>query len=405
MTDAVTEADDPVPPRLGLLSLFLLFLRFGALAFGGPAAQIAMIRRELVDERRWLSSDRFNRLLAVMQALPGPEAHELCVHLGVRARGRIGGVLAGLGFMLPGTLLMLLLAWAYTQADLRAAGLFAAFAGAQAAVLALVVRAAHRIGEHALTDRALAGAAVAAGLASLAGASFWLVLPAAGLCYALLGPRAALAVSSVAAAVAAALVALNGPATIQPFAASTETIAAGGASAALLFLAGLKAGLLTFGGAYTAIPFVREDAAAAGWAGDRTVLDAVAAANVLPAPLVVFVTFVGYVAGGLPGALAITAGVFLPAFAFSLLFYERLERLTRARRLQRVLAGVTAGVVGLIAATALGLGRSLAETSPGPAISAAVFVAALAALYLSKSRWTPPLAIAAGAAVGWALLR
>ena len=81
------------------------FLRFGALAFGGPVAQIAMIRRELVEKEGWLSSARFNRLLAVMQALPGPEAHELCVHLGMVARGRIGGLLAG-GLALVGGLVL-----------------------------------------------------------------------------------------------------------------------------------------------------------------------------------------------------------------------------------------------------------------------------------------------------------
>ena len=88
--------DDARPPELSYPALFLRFLRFGMMAFGGPVAQIAMIRRELVDEERWIGSDRFNKLLAVMQVLPGPEAHELCVHLGIRAKGRLGGLLAGL---------------------------------------------------------------------------------------------------------------------------------------------------------------------------------------------------------------------------------------------------------------------------------------------------------------------
>ena len=95
------------PPALSYGALFLRFLRFGALAFGGPVAQIAMIRRELVDEERWISSEQFNRLLAAYQVLPGPEAHELCVHMGTLRAGRLGGLLAGLGFMLPGFLLVL----------------------------------------------------------------------------------------------------------------------------------------------------------------------------------------------------------------------------------------------------------------------------------------------------------
>ena len=107
MAEAEPELTEPGPPALSLGALFLRFLRFGLFAFGGPVAQIAMLRSELVDQERWMSSARFNRLLAVMQVLPGPEAHELCVHLGMRARGRLGGLLAGLGFKLPGFVLMM----------------------------------------------------------------------------------------------------------------------------------------------------------------------------------------------------------------------------------------------------------------------------------------------------------
>ncbi|HQA18291.1 MAG TPA: chromate transporter, partial [Novosphingobium sp.] len=111
----MAEVEDTIVPRLTLTALFAKFLRFGMLAFGGPVAQIAMIRQSLVDDEKWIPSTRFNRLLAVMQVLPGPEAHELCVHMGMMARGRIGGLLAGLGFMLPGFLFMLACGWAYVE--------------------------------------------------------------------------------------------------------------------------------------------------------------------------------------------------------------------------------------------------------------------------------------------------
>src|SRR5688572_27383629 len=140
-------------PRQSLASLFLRFLRFGALAWGGPVAQIAMIRQSLVDEEHWVTSDHFNRVLALYQVLPGPEAHELCVYFGMLARGRIGGLLAGLGFMLPGFLLMFALSWAYVRFGLDVHGeLSILFATTQAAVVALVVRAVHRIGSHVLLD-------------------------------------------------------------------------------------------------------------------------------------------------------------------------------------------------------------------------------------------------------------
>ncbi|HYN87725.1 MAG TPA: chromate transporter, partial [Ardenticatenaceae bacterium] len=93
---------EPHPPREAYGQLFRRFLRFGLLAWGGPVAQIALIRQELVEEEQWLSRERFNRALAVYQVLPGPEATELCVYLGMQARGRLGGLLAGLGFVLPG---------------------------------------------------------------------------------------------------------------------------------------------------------------------------------------------------------------------------------------------------------------------------------------------------------------
>src|SRR2546422_1044334 len=98
-------------PREPYLQLFWRFLRFGLLAWGGPVAQIAMIRRELVEEEHWISGERFNRVLGVYQALPGPEGHELCVYFGMLSRGRWGAFLAGLGFMLPGVLLMFALSW------------------------------------------------------------------------------------------------------------------------------------------------------------------------------------------------------------------------------------------------------------------------------------------------------
>src|SRR5436190_24356088 len=104
-TPVTTE--EPTLPREPYGKLFLRFLRFGALAWGGPVAQIAMIRRELVEEEQWIDRERFMRTLAVYQALPGPEAHELCVFFGTLSRGRVGGLLAGLGFMLPGFVLML----------------------------------------------------------------------------------------------------------------------------------------------------------------------------------------------------------------------------------------------------------------------------------------------------------
>jgi chromate transporter len=400
VTDAVAE---PRPPELGYGALFVRFLRFGALAFGGPVAQIAMIRRELVDEERWISSDRFNKLLAVMQVLPGPEAHELCVHMGIRAKGRLGGLLAGLGFMLPGLVLMLLLAWAYTRLPIQGTWLGAVFAGVQAAVIAVIARAVHRIGEHILHDRLAWAAAIGSAMASLAGVSFWIVLPAAGAAYALAaGRRYALAGIVVLAALALAAWTVGAPA---GEAARAPELARSDPTAWALFWSGLKGGLLTFGGAYTAIPFIRTDTVGRGWMSDAQFLDGLGLSGILPAPLVIFATFVGWVSGGPVGAFAMTAGMFLPAFAFSLLFYERLEAVVEHRRLQSFLAGVAAGVVGLIAVTLFELARTTAQRSPELPVSIGIFAVAVAILYRWKSKLATPAVLAIGAAVGLIGLR
>ena len=152
------------------------FLKFGALAWGGPAAQIAMIKRECVDEEHWISEESFRKLLAVYQVLPGPEAHELCVYFGRLRGGKLGGLLAGLGFMLPGFVLMLALSIVYVKASL-AGNLDTVFYGATAAVAGLVARALLRFAETFITGVPLAILAVAAFALTLSlGASFVLVL-------------------------------------------------------------------------------------------------------------------------------------------------------------------------------------------------------------------------------------
>jgi chromate transporter len=395
----LTEDEDCCPPELTHAALFVRFLRFGLLAFGGPVAQIAMIRRALVEEERWIGGAQFNRLLAVMQMLPGPEAHELCVHLGVRAKGRLGGLLAGLGFMAPGVLLMLCLAWLYTRLPIGGTWLEAVFLGVQAAVLAVIAMALHRIGKHILTDLKLWAVALGSAAASFAGASFWIILPVAGVAFVLAGVRRAGVLVPLLIALAVLAAWLLASSMNEPMPSEQEM-----PSVATLFVAGLKAGLLTFGGAYTAIPFVRDASVGRGWMSDAQFLDGVALAGIIPAPLVVFATFAGFVSGGLGGALAITAGIFLPAFAFSLLFYERLESLAEHPRLQDLLAGVAAAVVGLIGVTLVDLAGAASERSPNVVVSSVIILVAL----LLVARWrnvAAPLALALGAAIGLAAFR
>ena len=396
--------DDLRPPpqvsqqSMSLLALFLLFLRFGSLAFGGPVAQIAMIRAELVEQRRWITTDRFNRLLAVLQALPGPEAHELCVHLGIVARGRVGGFLAGAGFMLPGFALMLLIGWAYRD-WLQANAQFApALLGIQIAMLVIIARAVARIGWHILTASLfwlLAGIAFAATLFAV---PFWIPLVAAALISAT-AQRPAIAVSIACIAAGVAWAYVDVPAeTIPTLAVPTVNV-----DTLALFFAGLKGGLLTFGGAYTAIPYVRADTVQRGWLSDAAFLDGVAFANIIPAPLVIFATFTGFVVGGLPGALAITAGMFLPAFAFSMIFFEQLENIIDHPKLKTALNGIAAAVVGVIAATLIMLGTATVARVTDLGAAFAIVIATIAVIGLSRSKWATAIVVAGAGAAGWIL--
>lgn len=355
--------------------LFVRFLRFGMLAWGGPVAQIGMLREELVERERWIPRERFNRVLAVYQALPGPEAHELCVYFGSLVHGRLGGLLAGLGFMLPGFCLIMGLSWAYWRWGMNSPVLAAISLGCQPAVVALVVRATMRIGQHALTTTALWVIGIAAAGATVAGANFMVTLPLAGLA----GALAARAQPPVAAAAFA-------PVSLAPLLAQSAAVAAAPGVLAMLGY-GLRAGLLTFGGAYTAIPLLQHDAVVAGaWMTNAQFLDGIALSGLLPAPLVIFATFVGYAGGGALGAIAITIGVFAPAFAFTLVGHRHVERLVENTSAHGFLDGVTAGVVGLVAVTAVGLLRQVA-TAP---LAIAIFLVALVLAF----RWRARLAIA-----------
>lgn len=363
--------------------IFLRFLKFGLLAWGGPVAQIAMIRDELVDEQRWITRERFNRVLAVYQVLPGPEAHELCVYFGMVAGGRLGAFLAGLGFMLPGFMLMLALSWFYVAYGIASPVFAAVFYGFQASVGALIVRAIHRIGEHALHDRWLWGVALLNAAAKFLNVNFIVALAAGGLIYAIVrrqfnpSPLALIALPLTGLGIARVL---NEPSVLE------------------MFGYGLRTGLLTFGGAYTAIPFLQQDAVVNGaWMSNQQFLDGLALSSILPAPLIIFSTFVGFIGSGFSGAVALTVGVFLPAFAFTMIGHQFFERLVDDQRLHAFLDGVTAGVVGLIAATAVELLGAAVPDIP----AAGIFVLSLLVLYRWKSKAAIAVVVLAAGILGY----
>ena len=352
------------PAHDSAASIFLRFLRFGCLAWGGPAAQIAMISKECVDEERWVSPETFKTTLAVFQILPGPEAHELCVYFGRVRGGRLGGFLAGLGFMLPGFLLMLGLSVLYVEANL-AGNLDQVFYGLNAAVGAVIGRALVRLSRNFITDVPLALLAVAGFALTLwADASFIIVLLGAGLLYELWTNARTWTsrTHSLSLGIPALIVVLTGAITLS--------------LTASIFWVGLKAGLVTFGGAFTVIPFLH-DAAVNGhhWLTDSQFVDGLAMSGVLPAPLIIFSTFVGYIAGGLVGALVMTLGIFLPAFVFPIFLHRQFVAIAENERLRPFLLGVAAGVIGLIAAVTVNILDTSIVDVPTAILAAGAFLA------------------------------
>jgi chromate transporter len=301
-----------VTVRRALAPIFLAFLAFGARAFGGPVAQIQGLLEEFVERRGWTDAERFRRALGVYQVLPGPEAHEMCCYLGTVRGGRLGGIAAGLGFMLPGLVLMLAASVLYGVLDMKSPPVAGAMAAMQVAACALIVRAAIKLV-----------------------LPIWRAASDAN--------KSPMVVVFLACLLAVTLLAAGG-------ASGAETLAtAEPRGAGELFAHGLVAGLVTFGGAYTALPYVASVAAGdGGWMTQQACLDGIAIASVLPAPLVIFGTFVGYQGGGVAGALAFTAGIFLPAFLFTFIGFGVFERLVSWAPARKTLDFLGAVAVGLI---------------------------------------------------------
>jgi chromate transporter len=344
-----------------------------------------MITKECVEEEGWVDEETFKKTLAVFQVLPGPEAHELCVYLGHLRGGRRGAFLAGLGFMLPGFLLMLALSILYVEAGL-ADKLDEIFYGLNAAVGALVAMAVVRLSRKFIDDVPLAVLAIVSFvLTFVAGAGFLPILVGSGLLYWLWtasgGPTPQL-----------------GSFTIAPL--TVLAVVAGGVTVSLtaeIFLEGLKAGLVTFGGAYTVIPYLQDSAVEAKhWLTQSQFLDGIAMAGALPAPAIIVSTFVGYLTGGLAGGIAITVGIFLPAFVLPIFFHHQLVAVAQSKRTRPFLVGVCSGVIGLIASAAL----DLAEAGVVDLPTALLAIGSFAALYRWQGKLTVVWVVGACGVIG-----
>lgn len=333
------SAAAPLHGRLNLLQVWAKFAMVGLQAWGDSAARLTALYREFVDREQWLDNRAFARAYGVYQALPGPEALEMAVHIGARRYGRLGGLAAGIGFVLPGLLLTLILAQLYTTLGRETWGVAGILYALRPAVIALIVYAILRLAQGAIRNEYLMLVALGSFTTALVTPiSFAVLLFFFAGVYFVGRKRHA-----------------SGPVPVL----ALTSLYLGSSGLPLLSLLGLfffEAGMLTFGGSYTVLPFLAEGAVEGfGWVTHDQFLDAVALCVMVPAPLVIVAAFVGYLVAGPAGGLVSGAGVLLPAFAFTLVKPRAIIALAESPRGRDFFEAVTSAVVGLVSVTILRL--------------------------------------------------
>ncbi len=388
----MTSDDPTVARRSSLIELARLFLKLGTVAFGGPAAHIAMMEDEVVRRRRWLTQEEFLDYLGSTNLIPGPNSTELALHIGHARAGWPGLLVAGACFILPATLIVGAIAWAYVRfGTLPAAG--GVLYGVKPVVIAVVAQALWRLGRTALKTPALVALGAAAVIAAATGVHELLVLFGPGFFMALAGGRRRAAAQGV-----LPLSDLTpGAATALGSGAGVVAVAAAAAPFGLwpLFWVFFKTGAVLFGSGYVLLAFLRADLGERlGWLTERQLLDAVAVGQVTPGPVFTTATFVGYVLGGVPGGLVATVGIFLPAFIFVALSGPVVPRLRRSPTAAVVLDGVNVASLALMAVVTGQLARA-ALVDP-----LTVALAGLSAVLLLRFNVNSAWLVLGGAVVG-----
>jgi chromate transporter len=363
-----------------------IFLRLGAIGFGGPAAHIALMRRELIERRHWEDEQTYLDLIGVTSLLPGPNSTELAIELGRRRAGIPGLVVAGVAFILPAALIVTFIAWCYERyeqttivTDLRR--------GIVPVVVAIIAHAVWKLGRTAVRGPVTLGIALAAAVGFLAGVHDVLIL-VGGALLTLLWSRLR--------GVAAMIWMLPGLLAAPP---RTAADASGTLDLPALFWSFLRIGATLFGSGYVLVAMLdSEFVERLGVLTDTQLLDAISIGQVTPGPVFTTATFVGYLLAGLPGAVVASIAIFLPAFLLVLALGGFLERWLRRPSVRVLLDGLNAAALGLIAAAAVRLAGSGID---GP-LEVALAVIALVLLFVGDVN--PMWLVLGGVAVGLVLL-
>ncbi|HIK42241.1 chromate transporter [Thermoleptolyngbya sp. M55_K2018_002] len=340
----------PAAQRQRLGELAGVFLKLGAIAFGGPAAHIAMMDDEIVTRRRWLSREKLLDFLGITNLIPGPNSTELAIYLGYDRAGWRGLVLAGTCFILPAMLIVWALAAVYVRYRTIPQVEWLLY-GIKAVVIAIVVQALWKLGKKALKDWPTWAVAIAV-----------IALFATGLneiALLLLGGVAVMLIKNLGQRESGA------PLLLFPLSLLAQTSAAPAASPVnsptwgSVFLLFLKIGAVLYGSGYVLLAFLeREFVQRTGWLSSQQILDAVAVGQVTPGPVFTTATFIGYLLAGNAGAVAATIAIFLPAFALVLIINPFLPKLRQSRWVSGFLDGVNAASLGLMAVVTWTLARA-----------------------------------------------
>jgi chromate transporter len=344
------HAGDDAPGAVGEVAQ--LFLKLGTIAFGGPAAHIAMMDDEIVRKRGWLSRERFLDLLGATNLIPGPNSTEMAIHLGFLRAGWRGLIVAGACFILPAMTITGVLAWAYVRFG-SLPEVFWLLYGVKPVIIAIVVQALWGFALKAVKGPVTGAVGVAVIALSFLGWDEVLLLLVAGVAT-MLAKRAGqkgTPATAVAATWGAMLVA-GAPATAA---------AAAQAPVSLWALTGffLKVGSVLYGSGYVLLAFLRSDLVQRwGWLTDQQLMDAIAVGQFTPGPVFTTAMFIGYIVAGVPGALLATLGIFLPSFVFVAASSPLIPRIRRSAWAGGFLDGVNVASLGLMAAVTWQLGRA-----------------------------------------------
>ncbi|MCP3166915.1 chromate efflux transporter [Myxococcus qinghaiensis] len=386
--EPASPAPSTPPDRATVLrELALLFLRLGTTAFGGPAAHIALMEDEVVRRRRWLTREEFVDLLGAANLIPGPNSTELAIHIGHRRGGWAGLVVAGVCFILPAFLIVTGFAWAYARfGTLPDVG--ALLAGVKAVIIAVVLQALWGLSRTVVKTKLAAAVALGAVSAAFLGVNELVLLLLSGL-----GVLAWRAVERGREQGTSSNSVVSPWALMLPLGAATSAVPF---TQQGLFLFFLKVGSVLYGSGYVLLAFLRADLVERlGWLSEAQLLDAVAVGQVTPGPVFTTATFIGYVLGGMTGAVVATVGIFLPAFFFVALSGPLVPRLRSSWAAGAFLDGVNVASLALMAVVTWQLGR--AALVDAWTVGLAVVSAVLLLRFRVNSAWL----VLGGGAVGW----